>query len=101
MIWTIVLVVVLLVILWLRKLMKQASIELRYAQKQNIANKSPLQMDDKLKAITLKKKKNLSSDEVIIKNRFGEDILVVKYTKWQEIQTHPDAHLWDRLDDKL
>lgn len=75
--------------------------EVKKMQMQNLAKKPELNIDENLKQLILEKKRYLSPDEVLIKNKFGKDIMQIKYTKWQEIQNHFDANLWDRLDDKI
>ena len=64
-------------------------------------NKEPLIIDENLRKIINDKKRYLGSDEVLIKNKLGRDVMQVKFSKWQEIQTHVDAVMWDRLDDKI
>jgi hypothetical protein len=75
--------------------------EVKNMQMQNLANRPELNIDENLKQLIREKKRFLAPGDVLIKNRLEKDIMQVKYSKWQEIQSQFDANLWDRLDDKI
>lgn len=58
-------------------------------------------LDDALVAKVLELKKTLKHDEVLVKNKFGKNILKISNSKWDEIQGGSDANFWERLDDKF
>jgi len=96
-----ILVVSLIIFLWWRGKMKKAMVDVRRTQFNNLSKKAPINIDNELKEKVLVQKRQLGRNEVIIKNKYSQDIMVVTNSKWKEIQTHMDAPFWDRLDDKV
>ena len=80
---------------------KKAGRDLEKIKINLLKNKPTIILDERLKDIVKTEKKILGNDEVIIKNQYSVDIMIVKKSKWKEMQTRMDASFWDRLDDKI
>ena len=92
---------VLLVIVWFISKFKKAARDLQLIQQRNLANKEPLILDDELSDAVKRLKATITGNEVLAKHRLGTQIMKFSSDEWRTMQTRLDAHLWDRLDNRI
>lgn len=64
--------------------------------------KPPFVLDDDTKQRIRNEKKNLSSNEILIKHRLSKDsIKKIEKSRWELIGAKLQNDFWDRVDDKV